>query len=289
MTDKKRNKDSYTPKQRSGTPKKGTFKPKRKPFNKTTPSPQKPKPLKREEDEDSMRLNRFIANAGICSRREADSLIESGSVSVNGKVVTELGTRVSITDKVSVGGQSIKHEKKVYIVMNKPKNFITSVSDPKGRKTVMQLVGKMKQRVYPVGRLDRATTGVLMFTNDGDLTKKLTHPRYGVKKIYQVTVDKNFSQADLNILVDGFELEDGFIKADAASFIGKGDDRKTIGIELHSGKNRIVRRMIAHLGYNVIKLDRVEFANLTKKDLARGQWRYLTNEEVAFLKMLPGK
>lgn len=274
---------------RPGTPKKGTFKPKHKPFNKTAPNPQKPKPLKREEDEDSMRLNRFIANAGICSRREADSLIESGSVSVNGKVVTELGTRVSITDKVSVGGQSIKHEKKVYIVMNKPKNFITSVSDPRGRKTVMQLVGKMKQRVYPVGRLDRATTGVLMFTNDGDLTKKLTHPRYGVKKIYQVTVDKNFSQADLNILVDGFELEDGFIKADAASFVGKGDDRKTIGIELHSGKNRIVRRMIAHLGYNVIKLDRVEFANLTKKDLARGQWRYLTNEEVAFLKMLPGK
>lgn len=271
----------------SNTNKKGTFK--RKPFKKTD-APKKATPApKRDANDESMRLNRFIANSGICSRREADTIIQSGAVSVNGKVVTEMGTRVLPTDKVTVGGDSINHEKKVYMVMNKPKNFITSVSDPKGRKTVMQLVGKMKQRVYPVGRLDRATTGVLMFTNDGDLTKKLTHPRFGVKKVYQVTVDKNFSQADLNILMDGFELEDGFIKADAASFVGKGDDRKLIGIELHSGKNRIVRRMIAHLGYNVIKLDRVAFANLTKKDLARGQWRYLTEEEVAFLKMLPGK
>lgn len=270
------------------TDKKETFKPKRKPFRKTD-APKKVSAPKRDANDESMRLNRFIANSGICSRREADTIIQSGAVSVNGKVVTEMGTRVLPTDKVTVGGDSIQHEKKVYMVMNKPKNFITSVSDPKGRKTVMQLVGKMKQRVYPVGRLDRATTGVLMFTNDGDLTKKLTHPRFGVKKIYQVTVEKNFSQADLNILMDGFELEDGFIKADAASFVGKGDDRKTIGIELHSGKNRIVRRMIAHLGYKVMKLDRVSFANLTKKDLARGQWRYLTEEEIAFFKMLPNK
>lgn len=273
---------------RPATDKKGTFK--RKPFKKTdTPKKTTPATPKRDADDESMRLNRFIANSGICSRREADVIIQSGAVSVNGKVVTEMGTRVLPTDKVTVGGDSIQHEKKVYMVMNKPKNFITSVSDPKGRKTVMQLVGKMKQRVYPVGRLDRATTGVLMFTNDGDLTKKLTHPKYGVKKIYQVTVDKNFSQADLNILEEGFELEDGYIKADAANFVGKGDDRKTIGIELHSGKNRIVRRMIAHLGYKVIKLDRVSFANLTKKDLARGQWRYLSEDEIAFLKMLPGK
>lgn len=268
--------------------KKGTFK--RKPLKKSD-APKKPTSAtpKRAVDDESMRLNRFIANAGICSRREADTIIQAGAVSVNGVVVTEMGTRVLPTDKVTVGGDSIQHEKKVYLVMNKPKNFITTANDPQGRKTVLQLVGKLKQRVYPVGRLDRATTGVLMFTNDGDLTKKLTHPRYGVTKIYQVTTDKNVSQADLNVLKEGFELEDGFIKADDASFVGKGDDRKLIGIQLHSGKNRIVRRMIAHLGYKVMKLDRVSFANLTKKDLARGQWRYLTNEEIAFLKMLPGK
>jgi len=273
---------------RPSTNKKGTFK--RKPLQKPGEvKKNKPSTPKRPVDDESMRLNRFIANAGICSRREADTIIESGAVTVNGKVVTEMGTRVMPTDKVTVGGDTIQHEKKVYLVMNKPKNFITTANDPQGRRTVLQLVGKLKQRVYPVGRLDRATTGVLMFTNDGDLTKKLTHPRYGVTKIYQVSTDKNVSQADLNVLKEGFELEDGFIKADDASFVGNGNDRKLIGIQMHSGKNRIVRRMIAHLGYKVMKLDRVSFANLTKKDLARGQWRYLTEEEVSFLKMLPGK
>ncbi|MCC7331652.1 MAG: rRNA pseudouridine synthase [Flavobacteriales bacterium] len=254
----------------------------KKPFQKTTP-----KPVKREDD-GTMRLNRYIANAGVCSRREADTLILSGAVSVNGKIITELGVRVLETDKVTVGKESIKHEQKVYVLMNKPKNFITSVSDPKGRKTVMQLVGKLKQRVYPVGRLDRATTGVLMFTNDGDLAKKLTHPRYKIKKIYQVTTDKNVPQLHIKQISEGIELEDGWIKADEVSYVGKGEDRREIGIEIHSGKNRIVRRIFEHLGYDVIKLDRVYFAGLTKKDLARGQWRYLTEEEVNFLKMLPG-
>lgn len=276
MADKKQNNKPNKP-----TGNKRNFK---KPFPPKKNTPTKPKV---KHPEDSVRLNRFIANAGICSRREADTLIESGAVEVNGKVVTELGSRVMPTDKVMVGGESIKSEKKVYILMNKPKNFITTVSDPKGRKTVMQLVGKMKHRVYPVGRLDRATTGVLMFTNDGDLTKKLTHPKHGVRKIYQVALDKPMSQLDLNVLEEGFELEDGFIKADEAKHVG--NDRKVVGIELHSGKNRIVRRMIAHLGYKVIKLDRVYFAGLTKKNLSRGQWRYLTDEELAFLKMIPDK
>lgn len=259
---------------------------KRTPLNKTPNTSTKAKPVKRVDD-GSMRLNRYISNAGVCSRREADTLILSGAVSVNGVVITELGTRVHEGDKVSVGNESIKQEQKVYLLMNKPKNFITSVSDPQGRKTVMQLVGKLKQRVYPVGRLDRDTTGVLMFTNDGDLAKKLTHPRHGVKKIYQVTTDKNVPQAHIKQISEGIELEDGWIKANEVSYVGKGDDRREIGIEIHSGKNRIVRRIFEHLGYQVIKLDRVYFAGLTKKDLSRGQWRYLTNEELNILKMLP--
>lgn len=238
-------------------------------------------------DDGTMRLNRYIANAGVCSRREADNLILSGAVHVNGVPVIELGSRVEVMDKVTVGGESIKHEKKVYLVMNKPKNFITTLNDPQGRKTVLQLVGKLKQRVYPVGRLDKDTTGVLMFTNDGDITKKLTHPKHGIKKIYQVTTDKNVSQANLKQIAEGIELEDGWIKADEVNYVGKGEDRKEIGIEIHSGKNRIVRRIFEHLGYEVIKLDRVYFAGLTKKDIARGQWRYLTSDEVNILKMLP--
>ena len=259
---------------------------KRKPLSKTATTKPAVKTPKRVDD-GTMRLNRYIANAGVCSRREADNLILSGAVHVNGVPVIELGSRVGLDDKVTVGGESIKHEKKVYLVMNKPKNFITTLDDPQGRKTVLQLVGKLKQRVYPVGRLDRATTGVLMFTNDGDLTKKLTHPKHGIKKIYQVTTDKNVSQANLKQIAEGIELEDGWIKADEVNYVGKGDDRKEIGIEIHSGKNRIVRRIFEHLGYEVIKLDRVYFAGLTKKDIARGQWRYLTSDEVNFLKMLP--
>ncbi len=235
------------------------------------------------------RLNKFLANAGIASRREADVLIQSGAVEVNGKVVTEMGYKVTETDKVSFGGQGIKREKKVYLLMNKPKDFITTADDPFGRRTVMQILGKLKERVYPVGRLDRATTGVLMLTNDGDLTKKLTHPKFGVKKIYNVHLDKNVTSNHLQHLCDGFELEDGFTKADVATYVASNGEKKNqIGIELHSGKNRIIRRMFEHLGYNVVKLDRVYFAGLTKKDLARGQWRFLSEKEVGLLKMNQG-
>lgn len=236
-----------------------------------------------------VRLNKFLANAGICSRREADVLIAAGAVSINGKVITEMGFKVAPTDKVNYGGESIASEKKVYLLMNKPKDFITTLDDPYGRRTVLDILGKLKQRVYPVGRLDRATTGLLMLTNDGDLTKKLTHPKFGVKKIYNVTLDKNVSQADIHHLIEGFELEDGFTKADVAVHAGTGKDRKQVGIELHSGKNRIIRRMFEHLGYTVIKLDRVYFAGLTKKDLARGQWRFLTQTEVNLLQMNSNK
>lgn len=236
-------------------------------------------------DDGLTRLNKFLANAGLCSRREADTLISSGVVTVNGKVVTEMGFKVAPEDKITYGGETIKGEKKVYILMNKPKDFITTVDDPFGRKTILELLGKLKQRVYPVGRLDRATTGVLMLTNDGDLTKKLTHPKFGVKKIYHVTLDKFVTATHLKHLCDGFELEDGFTKADVAVHIGSGLDKKQVGIELHSGKNRIIRRMFEHLGYKVVKLDRSYFAGLTKKDLARGQWRFMTEKEVGLLKM----
>lgn len=232
------------------------------------------------------RLNKFLANAGLCSRREADVLISTGVVTVNGKVVTEMGFKVSETDKITYGGETIRGERKVYLLMNKPKDFITTADDPFNRKTVLQLLGKLKERVYPVGRLDRATTGVLMLTNDGDLTKKLTHPKFGVKKIYQVSLDKPVKENHLTHLIDGFELEDGFTKADVASYVGDAKDKKIVGVELHSGKNRIIRRMFEHLGYTVIKLDRVSFGGLTKKDLARGQWRYLTEKEVSMLKMV---
>jgi len=279
------------PKRRPSNSKQGSFKRKTKPGGKPY-APKKnndsKKPIsKRDPNDESMRLNRFISNAGICSRREADTIISSGAVSVNDKVVTEMGTRVQPTDKVSVGGETIQHEKKVYMVMNKPKNFVAASNDALGRRTVMQLVGKHKQSVSAVGKIDRATTGVLMFTNDLDLAKRLTHPKLAASAIYQVTTDKNVSQGDLNVLMEGFEMEGGFSKADEAIFSGKGDDRKTVGIEIRSGKNKIVRRMMEHLGYKVMKLDRVSFANLTKKDLSRGQWRYLTNEEIAFLKMAP--
>lgn len=272
------------------TTKKETFKrkpsgskpyaPKRQDAQNKNGAPKKPA-VKRDPNDESMRLNRFISNAGICSRREADTIILSGAVSINDKVVTEMGVRVQPSDKVTVGGETIQHEKKLYLVMNKPKNFVTTANDALGRKTALQLVGKHKQAVSAVDKMDRTSTGVLMFTNDLDLAKRLTK----VTSIYQVTTDKNVSQGDLNVLVEGFELEGGFSKADEASFVGKGDDRKVIGIEIRSSKNKIVKRMVEHLGYKVIKLDRVSFANLTKKDLARGQWRYLTNEEVAFLKM----
>jgi 23S rRNA pseudouridine2605 synthase len=237
-----------------------------------------------------MRLNKYIANAGICSRREADKLIETGVISVNGKIVTELGFKVSPTDEINFGGQVLRKEKAVYILLNKPKDYITTLDDPEGRKTVLELIkNATRERVYPVGRLDRNTTGLLLLTNDGDLTKKLTHPRYGVKKIYQVSLDKALTKTDMQKIADGMELEDGPIKADDISYVGDGKDKNEIGIQLHSGRNRIVRRVFEHLGYDVVKLDRVYFAGLTKKDLPRGRWRLLTALEVSMLKMVPGE
>lgn len=234
--------------------------------------------------QEGVRLNKFIANSGICSRREADEYIVAGLVSVNGVIVTELGSRVFPKDEVRFNNERIKGESKVYIVMNKPKDFVTTVSDPHADRTVLQLVeGKCQSRVFPVGRLDKATTGVLLLTNDGDLADKLTHPSFEKKKIYHVFLDKNFKQPDFQSLLDGINLEDGYIQADGLSYID--GDKSQVGIEIHSGRNRIVRRVFEHLGYKVKKLDRVYFAGLTKKNLRRGQWRFLTEQEVAMLKM----
>lgn len=235
----------------------------------------------------SIRLNKMLATAGIASRRDADELIKAGLVTVNGKVVTELGIKVMPTDDVRYGGTRIKAEKKVYVLMNKPKGFITTVEDPKARKTVMDLfAGRVAERIYPVGRLDRGTTGVLLFTNDGDLAKKLTHPSHGAKKIYHVVLDKPLTNADLNLIASGeVELEDGKVPVDAVSYIPE-KSKTNIGIELHIGRNRIVRRLFEHLGYEVTKLDRVSFAGLTKKNLSRGQWRHLNQLELNNLRML---
>ncbi len=234
---------------------------------------------------EEVRLNKYLSNAGICSRREADVLIKTGVVSVNGKIITEMGYKVKPGDIVKYGGETIRSETKQYVLLNKPKGFITTMFDPMGRKTVMSLVKKAcKERIYPVGRLDKDTTGLLLFTNDGDLAKKLTHPKHKAQKIYHVTLDKKVKQEDLQKLLDGILLEDGTTKFDAAEFIEKGNQRE-VGVELHSGKNRIVRRSFEALGYKVVKLDRVMFAGLTKKDLPRGTYRKLTEKEVAFLKM----
>ncbi|MBO7624169.1 MAG: rRNA pseudouridine synthase [Bacteroidales bacterium] len=246
----------------------------------------KPKVLSLEWNEEHglIRLNKYIANAGVCSRRDADLLIESGQVTVNGEVVTELGTKIQPTDVVCYGDHVLQREKPVYILLNKPKDYITTTSDEYDRKNVMNLVaGACPQRVYPVGRLDRNTTGLLLITNDGELAKKLTHPRYGVKKIYQVELDKSLSQEDFQQIISGLELKDGFIAPDELAYVG--ESRREIGITLHSGKNRIVRRIFEHLGYEVVKLDRVYYAGLTKKDLPRGEWRFLRKEEVNILKM----
>ena len=231
----------------------------------------------------AIRLNRFIANSGICSRREADDLITAGVVAVNGKIVTELGTKVNPEDEVRFNGEIVKGEKKVYILMNKPKGFVTSVEDPHSDKTVMDLIkGACTERVYPVGRLDKNSVGVLLFTNDGDLTRKLTHPSYNKQKIYQVTLDKPLSEEDMTKIAEGITLEDGPIFADEVSYVS--ENRKEVGIEIHSGKNRIVRRIFESLGYSVQKLDRVYFAGLTKKRLKRGGWRFLSPREVSMLK-----
>ena len=234
---------------------------------------------------EQIRLNKFLANAGLCSRREADEFIQQGLVKVNGNVVTELGTKIGHADTVEFKEQAVALESKCYILLNKPKDCVTTSDDPNGRTTVLDLVkGACTERIYPVGRLDRNTTGVLLLTNDGDLASKLTHPKYVKKKIYHVWTDKDIAEEDMQRIADGIELEDGEIHADAISYVTE-TDRNQAGIEIHSGRNRIVRRIFEALGYHVTKLDRVYFAGLTKKNLPRGRWRYLTQEEVNFLKM----
>lgn len=256
-------------------------------FKKSSKTTSKKRPSSYGNEDGLIRLNKYISNAGICSRREADDLISSGVVQVNGKTITEMGYKVKPTDIVKYGGQTLRKERMVYLILNKPKDYITTVDDPQERRTVLELIhGACKERVYPVGRLDRATTGLLMFTNDGDLTKRMTHPRYGVRKIYHVELDKPLKRADMDKIAAGIELEDGPIKVDEIAYVGDGTDKAQVGIELHSGKNRIVRRIFEHAGYNVRKLDRVMFGPLTKKDLARGRWRFLTEAEIGMLKML---
>ncbi len=234
-----------------------------------------------------VRLNKYIADAGVCSRREADKLIEQGEIYINGKLVTQQGIKVGPDDTVTYKGKVLKGEKLKYILLNKPKGYITTSDDPMNRKTVIELVAKAcPERVYSVGRLDRNTTGLLLITNDGALTTKLTHPSHGVKKIYHVVLDKPVSKNDLLRISGGIELEDGVIVPDQVNWVEEENDKRHVGIELHSGKNRIVRRIFEYLGYDVIRLDRVVFAGLTKKDLPRGKWRFLTEKEIAYLKMI---
>lgn len=237
------------------------------------------------DPDEPIRLNKYLANAGVCSRREADDFIQAGVVKANGEIVTELGTKVKRTDIVLFHDQQVNIEKKVYVLLNKPKDYVTTSDDPQNRKTVMDLVkGACRERIYPVGRLDRNTTGVLLLTNDGELATKLTHPQYLKKKIYHVHLDKNVTAADIKQIADGIMLEDGEIHADAIEYASE-TDRKQVGIEIHSGRNRIVRRIFEHLGYKVIRLDRVYFAGLTKKNVRRGDWRFLTEQEVSMLWM----
>lgn len=237
-------------------------------------------------DKDEMRLNKYIANSGICSRREADIYIAAGSVTVNGQVVIEMGYKVKLTDEVRFDGRLINPEKKEYVLLNKPKGFATTTSDEKDRRTVMDLVrNSTKSRIVAVGRLDRQTTGLLLFTNDGELAKKLTHPSHGVRKIYHVGLSNPFKSEDMRKVKDGIHLEDGPVEVDEISYI-EGASKHEVGIKIHSGKNRIVRRIFEHLGYEVVKLDRVVFAGLTKKDLPRGTWRKLTEQEIINLTMM---
>jgi 23S rRNA pseudouridine2605 synthase len=242
-------------------------------------------PRKKKTEQEPVRLNKYIANAGLCSRREADTLIQEGKISVNGNVVTEMGTKVKPGDKVTYQGKSLRAEKPQYVLLNKPKDFITTVNDPKERKTVMSLVAKAcPERIYPVGRLDRHTTGLLLFTNDGDLAKKLTHPSHNIRKIYQVELDRPLTKKDFDQIVEGITLEDGPVSVDELAAIG--DDYRMLGIEIHSGRNRIIRRIFEHFKYKVVKLDRVMFGPLTKKNLPRGKWRHLSEKEVRLLKMI---
>jgi 23S rRNA pseudouridine2605 synthase len=256
----------------------------RKREGRTSPQKQKVLSLTENENQGLVRLNKYIANAGICSRREADVLITTGAVSVNGEIITELGYKVKPTDEVRYGDRILQNEKPVYLLLNKPKDYITTTDDERGRKNVMDLVrGACKERIYPVGRLDKNTTGLLLFTNDGEMTKKLTHPRHGVEKTYSAELDKKFANIDMCALRNGIELEDGIITPDDVQYVD--ESKRVIGITIHSGKNRIVRRIFEFLGYEVVKLDRVVFAGLTKKDLPRGKWRFLTQAEINILKM----
>jgi len=240
---------------------------------------------KKHNDDGLIRLNKYLANAGISSRRDADTLILSGTVKVNGKVVDTLGYKVKADDVVTYADSAIKNERKVYLLLNKPKDFITTTDDPQERRTVMELVRTAcKERIYPVGRLDRNTTGLLLFTNDGDIATKLMHPKHEIRKVYHVSLNKPLRGEDYKAISEGIELEDGPVKVDDIAFVGEG--KKEIGLEIHSGRNRIVRRIFEHLGYEVIKLDRVTYAGLTKKDLPRGKYRFLTEKEISFLKML---
>jgi 23S rRNA pseudouridine2605 synthase len=244
-------------------------------------------PKWKREAEETVRLNKYIANAGICSRREADELIKAGVIKVNGKVVTELGTKVGPEDKVHYEDQLLSHEKKRYILLNKQKGYVTTTKDPHAKNTVMELIASAcKERIYPVGRLDRNTVGLLLFTNDGELSKKLMHPSSKVKKLYHVVLDQPLKKADIDRIAKGIELEDGMAKPDSIAYDVTANDKREVGVELHSGKNRIIRRMFEALGYKVVKLDRVVYAGLTKKNLPRGKWRFLTEQEVRSLKKL---
>ncbi|MGE5423853.1 MAG: pseudouridine synthase, partial [Syntrophothermus sp.] len=261
-----------------------------KPFRKISSGKEKktsPRRTSGKDGEELIRLNKYISNAGICSRREADVLIQSGVITVNGEPVTEMGYKVSRTDKVKYGDQTLNTEKLRYVLLNKPKGFITTMEDPEDRKTVMALVeNACKERIYPVGRLDRNTTGLLLFTNDGEMAKKLTHPKYGIRKIYHVVLEKNITKTDMKKVAAGMDLEDGPVQVDAIEYISDAKDKKEVGIELHSGQNRVVRRIFETLGHKVEKLDRVAYAGLTKKNLPRGEWRFLTEMEINMLKMI---
>ncbi|MEE4000637.1 pseudouridine synthase [Tenacibaculum sp. FZY0031] len=255
-------------------------------FKKDFRKPKSNKPAQKKTEDTGIRLNKFISNSGICSRREADTYIEHGSVSVNGKLVTEMGYKVQPTDEVRFDGTLISMEQKRYVLLNKPKNHITTMEDDRGRKTVMELVGNAtRERIYPVGRLDRNTTGLLLFTNDGELAKKLTHPKHNVRKLYHASLDKKLTVADLEKLRGDVIIEGRKVFIDAVSYV-EGEKKTEVGIEIHSGRNRIVRKIFEHYGYHVKKLDRVIFAGLTKKNLPRGRWRELTQQEINTLHML---
>ena len=251
-------------------------------FKKSQPA----KPVQKSTEDTGIRLNKYIANSGICSRREADTYIEHGSVAVNGKLMTQMGYKVQPTDEVRFDGTLISIEQKRYIILNKPKNYITTMEDDRGRKTVMEIIANAtKERIYPVGRLDRNTTGLLMFTNDGELAKKLTHPKHNVRKLYHASLDKKLTLADLDKLRGEVIIEGKKVFIDAVSYV-EGERKTEVGIEIHSGRNRIVRKIFEHFGYTVKKLDRVVFAGMTKRNLPRGRWRELTPQEVNNLKML---